>query len=124
MDLRLLSKVSQKRDFFFLFFYLQYKESRLTEKAVQATLGQFTQKQTEVLQFSCRLWSFGVDVLLVVFGFGVCEDVRLQVGRLGKFFVAAVEGADVRAVSSVNPHMSAQVKVQREALAASLKRAL
>lgn len=108
----------------FVFFNLQYKESRLTEKAVQATLGQFTQKQTEVRRFSCRFWPFGVDVLLVVFGFGVCEDVRLQVGRLGKFFVAAVEGADVRTVSSVNPHMSAEVKVQREALATSLKRAL
>lgn len=61
---------------------------------------------------------------LVIFCFGVCEDVRFQVGRLGKFFVAAVKGADVRAVSSVNAHVRAQVKVQGETFAAAFKRAL
>ena len=61
---------------------------------------------------------------LVVFGFGVCEDVRLQVGGLGKFFVAAVKRAHIRPISSVNTHMCAQVKVQREAFATALKRAL
>lgn len=61
---------------------------------------------------------------LVVFCFGVCEDVRLQVGRLRKFFAAAVKGAHVRAVSSVDTNMCAQVKVQREPLATALKRAL
>lgn len=54
----------------------------------------------------------------------MCEDVRLQVGGLRKLFVAAVKGAHVRAVSSVNTHMCAQVKVQREALATALERAL
>lgn len=61
---------------------------------------------------------------LVVFGFGMCEDVGLQVGGLRKLFVAAVKGAHVRAVSSVNAYMRAQVKVQRKALATALKRAL
>lgn len=61
---------------------------------------------------------------LVVFGFSVCEDVRLQVGRLGKLFVAAVKRANIRAVSSVNTHVCAQIKVQREPLPTALKRAL
>lgn len=61
---------------------------------------------------------------LVIFGFGVCEDVRLQVGGLGKFFVAAIKGANIRTVSSVNTHMCAQVKVQGEPLATALKCAL
>lgn len=61
---------------------------------------------------------------LVVFSFGVCEDVRLQVGRLSKFFVAAIKRTHVRAVSSVNTHMCAQVKVQREPLATALECAL
>lgn len=54
----------------------------------------------------------------------MCEDVRLQVSRLGKFLVAAIEGADVRAVSCVDAHVGAQIKVQRESLATALKRAL
>lgn len=58
---------------------------------------------------------------LVVFGFGVCEDVRLEVGGLRKLLVAAVEGADVGPVAGVDPHVRAQVKVQGEALPAALK---
>lgn len=54
----------------------------------------------------------------------MCEDVRLQVGGLRKLFVAAVKGAHVRAVSSVNAYMCAQVKVQWEAFATALERAL
>lgn len=61
---------------------------------------------------------------LVVFGFGVCEDVRLQVGWLSKFFIAAIKGAHIWAVSSMNTHMCAQVKVQRKPLATPLKCAL
>lgn len=64
------------------------------------------------------------DLSLVVFGFGMCEDVRLQVGGLRKLFVAAVKRAHVRAVSSVNAYMCAQVKVQWEALATALECAL
>lgn len=106
---------------------MQYKESHLTEKAVQATSSQFSQKQTELksssfpaVSESSSLW----ETLLVIFGFGVCEDVRLQVGRLSKFLVAAIKGTNIRAVAGVNPHMSAQVKVQREAFSTSFKRAL
>lgn len=58
---------------------------------------------------------------MVVFGFGVCEDVRLEVGGLRKLLVAAVEGADVGPVAGVDPHMRAQVKVQGEALPAALE---
>ena len=54
----------------------------------------------------------------------MCEDVRLEVCRLGKLLVAAVEGTDVRPVSSVNAHVCAQVKVQGEPLSTALKRAL
>lgn len=69
------------------------------------------------------LAGFGGDSL-VVFSFGMCEDVRLQVGRLSKFFVAAIKRTHVWAVSSVNTHMCAQVKVQREPLATALECAL
>lgn len=58
---------------------------------------------------------------LVVFGFGVCEDVRLEVGGLRELLVAAVEGADVGPVAGVDPHVRAQVKVQGEALPAALE---
>lgn len=61
---------------------------------------------------------------LVVFCFGVCEDVRLQVGRLCKFFAAAIKRTYIRAISSVDAYMCAQVKVQREPFTAALKRAL
>lgn len=44
---------------------------------------------------------------LIVFSFSMCEDVRLEVGRLGKLLVAAVERTDVGSVSSVNPHVGA-----------------
>lgn len=54
----------------------------------------------------------------------MCEDVRLQVGGLRKLFVAAIKGTHVRAVSSVNAYMCAQVKVQREPLATALECAL
>ena len=42
----------------------------------------------------------------------VSEDVRLEVGRLSKLLVAAVERTDVGSVSSVNSNVSAQVEVQ------------
>lgn len=35
-------------------------------------------------------------------GFGVGENVRLEVGGLGEFLVAAVEWANVRPVARVN----------------------
>lgn len=54
----------------------------------------------------------------------MCEDVRLQVGGLGKLFVAAVKRAHVRAISSVDAHVRAQVKVQRKSFAAALECAL
>ena len=49
---------------------------------------------------------------LVVFGFGMCEDVRLQVSRLGKLLIAAIKRTDIRPVSSVNPDVCAQVEIQ------------
>ena len=73
---------------------------------------------------SSRCRSLGHAHSLVVLCFGVCEDVRLEVRRLGKLLVAAVEGTDVWPVSSVNAHVCAQVKVQGEPLSTALKRAL
>lgn len=35
-----------------------------------------------------------------------------QVGGLGKLLVATVEGANVRPVAGVNPHVGAKVEVQ------------
>ena len=64
---------------------------------------------------------FFKEFSLVVFRFGVCKDVRLEVGRLGELLITAVERADVRPVSSVDPHVSAQVEVQRKPFAAALK---
>ena len=61
---------------------------------------------------------------LIVFSFGMCEDVGFEVGGLSKLFVAAVKRADVRPVTSVNAHVRAQVKVQREALPTAFKRTL
>ena len=55
---------------------------------------------------------------------GVREDVGLEVGGLRELLVAAVEGADVGTVASVDAHVRPQVEVQREALAAPLERAL
>lgn len=52
-------------------------------------------------------------------GFGVSEDVGLEVGGLGKLFVAAVKGADVGTVSRVDPDVGPEVKVQGEPLPAS-----
>lgn len=78
--------------------------------------------QGDAGQMSLLAW-FRVDSL-VVLSFCVCEDVRLQVGRLSKFLVAAIKGAHIWAVSSVDAHMCAQVKVQGEPLATALKCAL
>lgn len=50
--------------------------------------------------------------------------MRLQIGRLSKLFIAAVERTDIRAVSGVNSYMRAEVKVQGEAFPAALKSAL
>ena len=55
---------------------------------------------------------------------GMREDVGLEVGGLCELLVAAVEGADVGPVPRVDPHVRPQVEVQREALPATLKRAL
>ena len=55
---------------------------------------------------------------------GVREDVGLEVGGLRELLVAAVEGADVGTVASVDAHVRPQVEVQREPLPASLERAL
>lgn len=51
----------------------------------------------------------------------MCEDVRLEVGGLSELLVAAVEGADVGPVAGVDPHVRAQVKVQREAFTAAFE---
>ena len=61
-------------------------------------------------------------VILLLLGVG--EDVGLEVGGLGKLLVAAVEGADVGSVARVDAHVRPQVEVQREALPATLERAL
>ena len=55
---------------------------------------------------------------------GVREDVGLEVGGLRELLVAAVKGADVGPVPSVDAHVRPQVEVQREPLPASLERAL
>ena len=55
---------------------------------------------------------------------GVREDVGLEVGGLRELLVAAVEGADVGPVPSVDAHVRPQVEVQREPLPATLERAL
>lgn len=47
--------------------------------------------------------------------------MRLEVGGLRKLLVAAVEGADVGPVAGVDPHVRAQVKVQREAFPAAFE---
>lgn len=52
------------------------------------------------------------------------EDVRLEVGGLGKLLVAAVKRTDVRPVSRVDADVGAQVEVQRETLSAAFERAL
>ena len=52
------------------------------------------------------------------------EDVGLEVGGLCKLLVAAVEGADVGPIPRVDSHVRPQVEVQREALPATLERAL
>ena len=69
-----------------------------------------------------RLWSRRSIVILLLLGVG--EDVGLEVGGLGKLLVAAVEGADVGSVARVDAHVRPQVEVQREALPATLERAL
>lgn len=37
--------------------------------------------------------------------FGVREDVRLEICRLGEFLVATIEGTNVWSISSVNANM-------------------
>ena len=55
---------------------------------------------------------------------GVREDVRFEVSGLGELLVASVERTHVGSVARVDPDVSAQVKVQRESLAAAFERAL
>ena len=54
-------------------------------------------------------------------GLGMSEDVRLEVGGLGKLLVAAVKWTDIRPVPCVNSHVCSQVEVQRKALSAAFK---
>lgn len=61
---------------------------------------------------------------LVVLGFGVCQDVGLEVGGLSELLIAAVERADVGPVSSVDAHVRAQVEVQGEPFPAAFEGAL
>lgn len=61
---------------------------------------------------------------MVVFGFRMCQDVRLEIGRLSKLFIAAIERTDVRAVPGVNSYVRAEVKVQGEAFPTALESAL
>ena len=44
--------------------------------------------------------------------FGVGEDVRLEVGRLGKLLIAPIKGANVGPISRVDAHVCSQVKVE------------
>jgi hypothetical protein len=46
-----------------------------------------------------------------ILGFGVSEDVRLEVGGLCKLFIASIERTDVRPVSCVDTDMCPEVKV-------------
>ena len=50
--------------------------------------------------------------------------MRFEVRGLRKLLVAAVEGADVGAISSVDSDVSSEVEVEREPFAAALKGAL
>ena len=50
--------------------------------------------------------------------------MRLQVGRLGKAFVAVVKRTDIRSIAGVDANVSAEVEVQRESLATPFKRTL
>lgn len=50
--------------------------------------------------------------------------MRLEIGRLSKLLIAAIERTDIWAVSSVNSYMRAEVKVQGEAFPAALESAL
>ena len=56
--------------------------------------------------------------------FCMCQYVGLEIGRLRKFLVAAVEGAHVRPVAGVDADVCAQVEVKGEALATALECAL
>lgn len=78
------------------------------------SLKVFITSSKEVVLFFLPSWIDADKPSLVVFGFGVCENVRLQVGRLGEFLIAAVERAHVGPVTGVDPHVRAQVEVQRK----------
>lgn len=80
----------------------------------------FKRIQTPSFLF-CRFLTLVGGFSLVIFGFGVCEDVRLEVGRLCKLLIAAVKGTDVGSVSSVDAHVCAQVEVQRKPLPTAFK---
>ena len=54
----------------------------------------------------------------------MCQNVRFEVGRLSKLFVASVEWADIGPVTRVDSHMSPEVKVKRKPLATPFKGAL
>lgn len=51
----------------------------------------------------------------------VSQNVRLQVGGLREALDASIVRARVGTISGVNSHVSAQIKVQRESLAAAVE---
>jgi len=53
--------------------------------------------------------------------FGMCKDVRLEVGWLSKFLATRVKRTDVGPVSCVNSDMSTEIEVQWETLSTTLK---
>ena len=56
--------------------------------------------------------------------FGVCEDVRLEVCRLCKFFVASIKWADIGPIPRVDSNMGSKVEIETEAFSAPFKGAL
>jgi len=52
--------------------------------------------------------SLSEDILV----FCMCQNVRLEVGRLCKLLGAAVKWTDIRPVTSMNAYMCAQVEVK------------
>ena len=52
------------------------------------------------------------------------EDVRLEVGGLGKLLIAPVKRANVGPVTCMDSHVGSQVEVERKSLPAAFERAL
>merc|ERR1719461_600263 len=49
------------------------------------------------------------------------KNMRLKIGRLGEFFIASLEGANIRAISSMNSYMRSQVEIKREPFPTAFK---